>query len=447
MAVRRPGPEDLQAIARQFHFSIPEERLPSFQALVEGVPCPLRPARRAGGAAAGAAPSPRRGAPPQSEENPLGPERGGPASRAPDGPLTSRTLEVKDNIAVAGVPMRNGRVLLDGYVADEDATMVERCWTPAPPSWARRSARACASPGQPHRRSVYGRTAAAGEARDEVHDAAQDRPDPIWLGHHRREGLHPRRAHPARRQGGEAQEEAVQGRLRDLAHHLAGRGQARLPEGGRAAAHRRWPVRQGRAVGGGGCLLGAPPLPGGAAADAGGDPGLEPGRGRRHRHAPRDLLSQSPPRDQSAQDRSIATGGPCRTEAADAGPSLQRGKVPCGGRAGRSRPARSSGGPSSIATSRAADGWAAWERHTTRSLPSWAHSRVSPGQGQGSTSSSRQRRPQPGHHAVPAVELRRWPRSSGQTGHGSPHSGPWSPITIPPTGPSGSTTGEPAPLT
>jgi hypothetical protein len=28
-----------------------------------------------------------------------------------------------------------------------------------------------------------------------------------------------------------------------------------------------------------------------------------------------------------------------------------------------------------------------------------------------------------GHHAVPALELRRWPRSSGQTGHGSPHSG------------------------
>jgi amidase len=35
-------------------------------------------------------------------------------------------LAVKDNIAVAGVPMRNGTVLLDGYVPDEDATVVER---------------------------------------------------------------------------------------------------------------------------------------------------------------------------------------------------------------------------------------------------------------------------------------------------------------------------------
>src|SRR5215218_4812997 len=35
------------------------------------------------------------------------------------------------------------------------------------------------------------------------------------------------------------------------------------------------------------------PLPGGAAANAGGDPGLESGRGRRDRPAPRDLLRRS----------------------------------------------------------------------------------------------------------------------------------------------------------
>jgi hypothetical protein len=29
MAVRRPGPEDLQAIASQFHFTIPDEQLPA----------------------------------------------------------------------------------------------------------------------------------------------------------------------------------------------------------------------------------------------------------------------------------------------------------------------------------------------------------------------------------------------------------------------------------
>ena len=40
MAVQRPAPEDLTAIARQFHFSIPQERIPAFEALVEGFLAP-----------------------------------------------------------------------------------------------------------------------------------------------------------------------------------------------------------------------------------------------------------------------------------------------------------------------------------------------------------------------------------------------------------------------
>jgi hypothetical protein len=50
------------------------------------------------------------------------------------------------------------------------------------------------------------------------------------------------------------------------------------------------------------------------------------------------------------------------------------------------------GQSSSIATSRAIDGWAAWERHTTRSMPSWSHSRTCAGHGHGITSSSGHRR-------------------------------------------------------
>jgi hypothetical protein len=144
----------------------------------------------------------------------------------------------------------------------------------------------------------------------------------------------------------------------------------------------------------------------------------------RHRHAPRDLLSKSRPRRPECSRTGLSQRGralphPGRGRRAE--PAAQRGPVRCRASRGRGRlgPHRSS----SIATSRAADGWAAWERHTTRSLPSGSHSRTWPGQGHGSTSSSGQRRPQLGHHAVPALELRRWPRSSGQTGHGSPHSG------------------------
>jgi hypothetical protein len=87
--------------------------------------------------------------------------------------------------------MRNGPVLLDSYVPDEDATVVERVLDASGTILGKAVCESLCFSGQPqpHRRLVYGRTAAAGEARDEVHDAAQDRPDPIWLGHHRREDL------------------------------------------------------------------------------------------------------------------------------------------------------------------------------------------------------------------------------------------------------------------
>src|SRR5215207_2503531 len=127
MAVQRPGPEDLAAIASQFHFSIPQERMPAFEVLVEGFLAPYdrldelqEPKRqprypRDGGAA------------PRPEDNRLGAWAWRVRIEGADGgPLAGRTLAIKDNVAVAGVPMRNGTALLDGYVPDEDATVVER---------------------------------------------------------------------------------------------------------------------------------------------------------------------------------------------------------------------------------------------------------------------------------------------------------------------------------
>ena len=43
-----------------------------------------------------------------------------------NGLLRGRRVAIKDNIAVAGVPMRNGSSLLNGYTPDEDATVVTR---------------------------------------------------------------------------------------------------------------------------------------------------------------------------------------------------------------------------------------------------------------------------------------------------------------------------------
>ncbi|MGD9525345.1 MAG: amidase [Dehalococcoidia bacterium] len=43
-----------------------------------------------------------------------------------EGPLAGRTVAIKDNIAVAGVPMMNGSWTVEGFVPSEDATVVRR---------------------------------------------------------------------------------------------------------------------------------------------------------------------------------------------------------------------------------------------------------------------------------------------------------------------------------
>ncbi len=45
---------------------------------------------------------------------------------APDGPLVGRTLAIKDNVLVGGVPLMNGTSILEGYVPPVDATIVTR---------------------------------------------------------------------------------------------------------------------------------------------------------------------------------------------------------------------------------------------------------------------------------------------------------------------------------
>ena len=45
---------------------------------------------------------------------------------APSGKLQGKTVAIKDNTCVAGVPMMNGSRILDGFVPDIDATVVSR---------------------------------------------------------------------------------------------------------------------------------------------------------------------------------------------------------------------------------------------------------------------------------------------------------------------------------
>jgi len=45
---------------------------------------------------------------------------------APGGPLKGKTVAIKDNVCVAGVPMMNGSCVLEGYIPEADATVVSR---------------------------------------------------------------------------------------------------------------------------------------------------------------------------------------------------------------------------------------------------------------------------------------------------------------------------------
>lgn len=64
---------------------------------------------------------------PQSEENKYGAwYRRSVIKGASTGKLVGKTIALKDNICLAGVPMMNGSALLEGYVPDVDATIVTR---------------------------------------------------------------------------------------------------------------------------------------------------------------------------------------------------------------------------------------------------------------------------------------------------------------------------------
>ena len=47
-------------------------------------------------------------------------------SGSSSGPLHGKRIAIKDNIAVAGVPMMNGSHVMEGYVPEFDATVVTR---------------------------------------------------------------------------------------------------------------------------------------------------------------------------------------------------------------------------------------------------------------------------------------------------------------------------------
>src|SRR3954468_19832047 len=128
MPVQPPNRHQLEWIADSFHLTLTDEEYKVFEAAaaaglatfrrLDELPDEVLPV---------AYPRADAGHRPTGEENPSN----GWAWRcsipgAAEGPLAGRSVGVKDNVCVAGIPMLNGSPIMEGYVPREDSTVVTR---------------------------------------------------------------------------------------------------------------------------------------------------------------------------------------------------------------------------------------------------------------------------------------------------------------------------------
>jgi amidase len=125
--LRKPPLAELQRIAQAYGFDLTTDEAAAFRDLMEGV---LASYRRLDQFVEPTLPVryPRDGGHrPTAEENPLNAWYWKCSIKgAPSGTLAGKTIAVKDNVCLAGIPMMNGSNVLEGYVPHEDATLVTR---------------------------------------------------------------------------------------------------------------------------------------------------------------------------------------------------------------------------------------------------------------------------------------------------------------------------------
>lgn len=127
MAVRPPDKDELDALARGYGMALGDAELGTYTVLVGGSFSSYDAVEELYAGMAPAPPAAREATRPDDADNPLGAWYVRTDIRGADhGPLTGRTLAVKDNIEVAGVPMMNGSHTLEGFVPGRDATVVSR---------------------------------------------------------------------------------------------------------------------------------------------------------------------------------------------------------------------------------------------------------------------------------------------------------------------------------
>jgi amidase len=134
MAAPVPTPDDLAGLAARYGFDLSAADRESFAGLITATMASYEVvdglAAAAGGGRAGASLSKRDGgAAPTEGENRLGAWYRRCSivdDAATSGALAGKTVAIKDNTAVAGIPMMNGSRTLEGFVPSEDATVVTR---------------------------------------------------------------------------------------------------------------------------------------------------------------------------------------------------------------------------------------------------------------------------------------------------------------------------------
>ena len=133
MAVTPPSDSELAAIAERYGLGLGPADIAGYRELIAGALTSYDEVERLYAARAPELPPARSWQHPAEADNELGAwyvttsitsaasEGSGPA-----GPLAGRRVAVKDNIAVAGVPMMNGSATVEGFIPRRDATVVTR---------------------------------------------------------------------------------------------------------------------------------------------------------------------------------------------------------------------------------------------------------------------------------------------------------------------------------
>jgi amidase len=127
MTIRRPDNDDIAALARSYGMQPSDAELAGYTTLIDGALSSYDAVEELYADIAPQVPAGRSGQRPDDADNPLGAWYVRTEIRgAADGPLAGRSVAIKDNTSVAGVPMMNGSHTLEGFVPSRDATVVSR---------------------------------------------------------------------------------------------------------------------------------------------------------------------------------------------------------------------------------------------------------------------------------------------------------------------------------